>query len=160
MNNDHVIKNENNFNVIGIAIRTTNKAAIENGTIAKLWQQFFVEQILSKIPNKLDNSVIALYYNFENNRDGQYDLLLGARVSSVDEIPVGMLAQHVHAEKRTTFMSEEGPISNIVFDLWKKIWNLEDQGKLDRTYHADYELYDEKSHHPQQAQVEIHIGIK
>lgn len=151
---------EKSFNVIGIAIRTTNKEAIENGTIQKLWQQFFTESISSKIKNKIDNAIIALYYDFESDKNGEYNLLIGVRVSTIDEIPVGMAAKHVFAEKRAVFVSESGPRSHIVFDLWMKIWALEDQNKLDRTYIADYELYDERSQDPQNAQMEIHIGIK
>jgi predicted transcriptional regulator YdeE len=45
-------------------------------------------------------------------------------------------------------------------NLWAKIWSLEDQGELVRSYIADYELYDEQSMDPQNAVVEVHIGIK
>ena len=51
-------------------------------------------------------------------------------------------------------------IGNIVFDTWQKIWDLEDQNKLDRSYSYDYELYDERSNDPVNAQVGVHIGIK
>lgn len=151
---------ENSFNVIGIVIRTTNKAAIVDGTIQKLWQQFFIESILSKIPNKVDNAIVALYYDFENDKNGQYNILIGAKVSSINEVPVGMVAQNVPAQKITVFLSETGPRGSVVLDLWKKIWSLEDQGKLEKTYIADYELYDERSQDPQNVQMEIHIGIK
>ncbi len=159
MNVKHV-EAEKGFDVIGITIRTTNKAAIANGTIGKLWQQFFAESILSQIQNKIDNAVVAVYYDFENDKNGEYNVLIGARVSSVDNIPAGMVAQHVPIQKRTIFISEPGPISQIVFDLWKKIWILEDQNKINRAYTIDYELYDERSQDPQNAQIEIHIGTK
>jgi predicted transcriptional regulator YdeE len=48
MNVSHV-EDEKGFNVIGIAIRTTTKEAIENGTIQKLWQEFFTKSIRYKI---------------------------------------------------------------------------------------------------------------
>jgi hypothetical protein len=38
------------FDVIGIAMRTTNAAAIEQGTIQNLWTTFFTEQVWTKIP--------------------------------------------------------------------------------------------------------------
>lgn len=159
MNVSHV-EAEKGFNVIGIAIRTTNKAAIADGTIQNLWQRFFNESILSKILNKVDNAIVAVYYDFENDKNGEYNVLIGAKVSSIEEIPAGMVAQHVPEQKRIIFMSESGPVSNIVFDLWMKIWALEDQNKLDRNYVADYELYDERCQDPQNAQIAIHIGIK
>lgn len=159
MNINHV-EIEPSFNVIGIAIRTTNKAAIDDGTIQKLWQQFLTESIPSKIPNKVDGAIIALYYGFENDKSGEYNLLLGARVSSIDEIPAGMVAQNVPAQKRAIFLSGSGSVGQVCFELWKKIWVLEGQSELDRAYIADYELYDERSQDPQNGQVAIHIGTK
>lgn len=160
INHPATLVNEQSFNVIGITIRTTNKAAIDELTIQKLWQQFFTESIANKIPNKVDPAIIALYYDFENYKNGQYNILLGARVSSVDNVPAGMVAQHVPAQKTAVFLSETGPVGQVCFELWKKIWIEEDQNKLDRAYIADYELYDERSQDPQNAQITIHIGIR
>lgn len=111
---------------------------------------------MSKIPNKADNAIVAVYYDFENDKNGEYNVLIGAKVSSTREIPEGMVAQHIPEQKRIIFMSESGPVSNIVFDLWIKIWDLEDQNKLYRNYIADYELYDERCQDPQNAQIAIH----
>lgn len=166
--NTNAIHQEPAFNVIGIAIRTTNKAAVEQGSIAKLWQQFFTDQCLSKINNKIDNCIIALYYEFETdknavyleNSNSEYTVLLGVRVSSLDNIAPGLVGQHVAAEKRMTFVSEIGSTQHIIFDLWKKIWTQYKKNQLDRTFKIDYELYDERSHNPEKAQMEIHIGIK
>ena len=43
---------------------------------------------------------------------------------------------------------------------WQQIWKLEDLGKLKRTYQADFELYDQRAQDPQNAQVDIYIGVK
>lgn len=148
------------FDVIGISLRTTNQAAITDGTIGRLWEQFFVNNVLAQIPNKIDNAIIAVYYDFEHDKQSEYTLLIGARVSSLDNVPTGLTALHVPAQKRTVFISEKGFRSSVVVDLWKKIWALEDEGKLDHSYTTDYEVYDERSQDPQNAQVEIHIGTK
>ncbi len=157
--NTTTTQQENDFIVVGITLRTTNKEAFETGTIQKLWQQFFTQQIFDTIPNKINNDIIALYYDFESDKDGQYTLLLGTKVSSIDLIPTGLSAQHVPAENRKIFTSEQGPIIDVVIKLWQNIWNLEDQKKLHRAYQFDYELYDQRSHNPEQAQVAIHIGL-
>lgn len=160
MNNSLHIQNEHGFDVIGIALRTSNKAAIEEGTIQKLWHQFFVEQVASKIPNKVSNSLVALYYDYESDKHGYYTILIGIPVSEITEIPAGLVAQHVQAENRAVFESTQGSVSTIVFDLWQKIWALEDQGSLDRAYTIDYELYDERSGNREDALMEIHIAVK
>jgi predicted transcriptional regulator YdeE len=159
MKNSHAVVDPG-FKVIGITIRTTNIDAINHGSIQKLWQRFFMESIPSRIPNKIDNAIIALYYDFENDKNGHYNLLLGSRVSSIDEIPEGMVAQRVPEQKRIVFISGLGATSHIGIDLWQKIWVLEDQNKITRSYIADYELYDERSQNPEKAQMTIHIGIK
>lgn len=158
--NVNYVEVEAGFNVIGIALRTTNQAAIADGTIQKMWGRFFAESILLAIPNKIDHAILALYYDFESDKSGQYTLLIGARVSSIDEVPAGMIAWRVPAQKRAVFLSEAGPVGKVCFELWQKIWMLEDQNKLDRVYGADYELYDERSQDPHNARVAIHIGIK
>ena len=154
------IEHEPGFNVIGIAIRTSNNAAFSDNSIGNLWQRFFAESVFATIPHKIDHAIVAVYYDFATDRNGEYNLLLGARVSSIDEIPMGMIAYHVPSQKRAIFVSESGPVGQVCFDLWKKIWLLEDENKLNRAYSADYELYDERSKDRQNAQVAIYIGIK
>lgn len=154
------ISNETAFNIIGINIRTTNQAAFEQSSIQKLWKDFFTNDILSKIPNKIDDAIIALYYNYESDKDGAYSLLIGARVSSITKIPKGLTAQHVPAQKTNIFIAQQGSLSNIVLDLWKKIWTQEDDKSLERSYFFDYELYDERCQNPKKATMAIHIGIK
>lgn len=152
--------NENGFDVIGIAIRTTNKDAISKDTITQLWERFFTENALAKIPNKLNDTMVALYYNYENKRDGAYDILVGVPVSSIDQIPEGMIAKHVPAAKRMVLASEVGPVGQVVLDLWKEIWAWEDDNEITRTYEVDYELYDARCRDTQKAQVDVHIGVK
>lgn len=92
-------ENQYSFKVIGIAMRTTNVAAIEQGTIQNLWNTFFAEQVSTRIPNKVDDAIVALYYDYETARNGEYTLLIGARVSSLDDIPAGMVGLEVPEEK-------------------------------------------------------------
>ena len=50
----------NPFNIIGISVRTTNEKEQSTKEIADLWEQFMSKNILSNIPNKVDQ----LYVNF------------------------------------------------------------------------------------------------
>lgn len=157
LNNIHA---EPAFDIIGIVTRTSNRAAFQEGTIQKLWERFIAEQIFNKIPNKQDNAVIALYHDYENNKDGEYSLLIGVRVTSIDNIPAGMVAKHVIGENRALFTTDQGPRTQAVVGEWQKIWKAEAQGELERSYLFDYELYDERSYDPSNAIAEIHIGVK
>lgn len=157
--NTNVIKTEPACIVVGIATRTTNAAEFQGaGVIPSLWQRFFSKDILSKIPHKIDTTIMALYYNFVSDKHGAYDILLGARVSAADNLPEGFVTVHIPEEKRIIFTTEKGSMPHIVIKTWHEIWALEDQKKLNRAYQFDYELYDARSADPANAQVEIHIG--
>lgn len=157
----HVAVAETGFDVIGIVARTSNEKEMQGtGAISNLWQRFFTEQVLAKIPNKSDYGIIALYYDFASDKDGEYSILIGARVTSVAEVPTGMVAVHVPAEEKVCVLSQSGPVQAVVMDAWQQLWAMEDRGEIKRTYKGDYELYDERSLDPLNAQVEIHIGVK
>src|SRR5271156_4119301 len=47
--------------VIGINCRTSNAPEAGPQDIPKLWGRFYGEDIISRIPNKVSNEVIALY---------------------------------------------------------------------------------------------------
>jgi predicted transcriptional regulator YdeE len=115
---------------------------------------------MSNIPNKIDHAMVAVYYDYESDYNGYYNLLLGARVSSLDGVPAGMVACHVPAQKSRVFVSESGQRSRVCVELWQKIWLLEDEHAVSRAYVADYELYDERSKNPHDGRVAICLGIK
>lgn len=158
--NTQIVKIEPEYMVIGISMRTSNQQAMEQGTIQQLWQQLLDQEILFKIPNKVNNSVMALYYDYASDKDGQYTILIGAPVSSLDDIPEGLTGLHVPATKRAIFLSDFGDLSCIVFNLWQKIWKQEEHNEIDRAYKIDYEIYDERSHNPGEALIEIHISVQ
>jgi predicted transcriptional regulator YdeE len=157
----NMLRAEEAFDVIGISARTSNEA-VRNGAqiIGSLWNRLFAENILAQIPNKTDNNLLALYYDYATNKDGEYTVLLGARVSRINEVPGGMTLCHVPAQKCIVITSERGPVSEVVMQAWQNIWDLEDQKQLHRSYIVDYQLHDARSANPADAQVEIHVGIK
>lgn len=148
------------FHVVGIATRTSNKEAFEAGTIGALWQQFVKENVFNKIPHKIDNTILALYYDYENGKDGYYTILIGVRVHSIKDVPKGLIIKEVPAERRKVFTTAQGSQIAVVVGTWQDIWNLESHKKLSRSYVCDYELYDDRSKDSNNAIVEIHIGIK
>ena len=51
------------------------------------------EGIAEKIPNKIDQSILSIYTNYEGDHTQPYDTILGCKVSSLQEIPEGMVGQ-------------------------------------------------------------------
>lgn len=153
---------EAGFTVIGIEARTRNaKERGPDGVIPKQWERFMKENLAAAIPNKSDASIIVVYIDYASDQDGEYTYVLGTRVKSVTEIPSGMVARKVPAGRYAIFTSEKGPVVKIVVETWQKIWNVPKSSPGgDRAYKADYEVYDERAANPQDAQVDVHIGVK
>src|ERR1700679_21054 len=100
-------KTEKAFNVVGITIRTTNKLAVEEGTMSNLWDKCFVEQYLDKIPDKADKDIFAIYYDYENGKDGEYTLLLGCKVTSTKNVPKSMTIKQIPKQRYLNYKAED-----------------------------------------------------
>jgi len=78
------------FSVIGIQVRTNNgKETAAGGAIPRQWERFFKEAIADKIPHKVGSSIYAVYTGYASDRDGEYDFIIGMKVSRVSEVSRG-----------------------------------------------------------------------
>jgi predicted transcriptional regulator YdeE len=150
------------FTVVGIAARTSNaKEMTADGVIGKQWMRLFQEGLIGKIPNKADASIVAVYTDYASDRNGEYTYVLGARVTSDAEVPAGMVAKKIPGGKFAVFTSEKGSAPQVVPATWMKINSLPKTAVgADRTYGADYEIYDERARDPQNLQMDVYVGIK
>ena len=149
------------FLVIGIEARTTNaKEATADGTVPKQWQKFFQEGILAKIPNRAGSNIYALYTDYASDRNGEYSFVIGAIVKNGTAAPVGMVAKQIAGGQFAVVPSDKGPLPKVVPAAWQAVWKMEDDGKLKRAYRTDFEIYDKRSQDPQNAQVDIYVGLK
>jgi predicted transcriptional regulator YdeE len=153
---------EAGFSVIGIAERTTNaKEMSGEGVIGTQWGRFMQDNLLAQIPNKADTSIIAVITDYASDKDGEYSHLIGARVTSTASMPAGMVVKKVPAGKYAIFTSEKGPVAQVVVGTWQRIWAQPKSAPGgNRAYKADYEVYDERAVDPQNAQMDVHVGIK
>src|SRR5580704_10918765 len=151
------------FSVIGIQVRTSNaKEFTGGGTIAKQWDRFFREGIASKIPNKVDSTIYAIYTNYASDHNGEYDFIIGMKVSSVSDVPQGTVAMQVPSGRFAVITSAKGPVAQVVPQAWQRVYSLDDNKQLGgaRAYKADFELYDQRSQNPQDSQVDLYVGLK
>jgi predicted transcriptional regulator YdeE len=123
------------FNIIGIAVRTTNANGQSGTDIPALWDQFISEGIADKVPDKVDNTVYSVYTEYEGDFTKPYTTVLGCKVSNLDTIPEGM--KGITIEKGTYIKYTTK--ADKVFEEWTNIWNSD----LPRAYTADYEVYGE-----------------
>jgi predicted transcriptional regulator YdeE len=150
------------FTVVGVTARTNNANEMTPaGAIGKLWGRLMQENLLGKIPNRADENIVAVYTDYASDKDGDYTYILGAKVSRDAELPAGMIATQIMTGKYAVFTSERGPSSKVVPETWQKINNLpKTVPGGDRTYKSDFEVYDERARNPQDAVVDVYIGIR
>jgi predicted transcriptional regulator YdeE len=156
------IVQEPGFTVVGIAARTSNaKEKSGQSVIGKQWDRFMKGGLLGKIHNRVDSNILAVYTDYQNDANGAYTFILGARVSATDSIPSEMVVKKVPAGKYAIFTTDRGPVQKVVPETWAHIWSLPKSAPGgDRAYRADFELYDHRASDPQNAQADIYIGIK
>lgn len=142
--------------IIGLSIRTVNGHGQAEKDIGGLWQRFMGEGIMSKIPNIISHDICAIYTNYEGDYTQPYDMILGCKVSSLDEIPEGMVGQSFAGGSYAHVQAKGKLADGVVVNAWHGIWNSD----LDRTYTADFEIYGEKAQNPEDAEVDIFIAIK
>lgn len=143
------------FKIIGIAVRTKNHSEQTAKDIGGLWDKFFSEQIIEKIPNKLDRDIYALYTNYEGDHNQPYDTIIGCKVSSLDEIPEGMVGQSFEASNYRKTIAKGDLTQGLLYQSWKDIW----AENWERTYAVDFERYGEKASNPKDAEVEIFVSV-
>jgi predicted transcriptional regulator YdeE len=158
------IVNQESFQVIGISASTNNaNESGPGGIIGKLWQQFVTQGLLNKIPDRVDQSIIAVYTDYASDANGEYTFVLGAKVKPAPNpvVPEGMVVRTVPAGKYAVFTSQRGPVAKVVVETWKQIWAyFQSPANGQRVCRADFEVYDQRAADPNNSQVEIYVGVK
>ena len=143
------------FNIIGISVRTSNSNGQALKDITTLWSRLMSEDLINQIPNKIDNTIYSLYTEYEGDHTQPYTTILGCRVTHLEDVPKGMTGQYFESGKYTKRLAKGDLNKGVVANEWFKIW----ESDLDRTYVADFEIYDEKARDPANAEVTIFVGI-
>lgn len=140
--------------IIGIAIRTDNSAEGLK-KISALWQKFYQEKILDKIPDKVSDEIYAIYTDYEGDHTKPYKFILGAKVFDFDNIPTGMIS-HVIPEQQYAVFNAFGEMPQALIDEWKKVWKSD----VKRKFSSDFEIHNEDSNQGEDSEVEIYISVK
>ena len=142
------------FKIIGIAVRTANANGKAMTDIGKLWEDFFSKNISSLIPNKTGNDIINLYTDYETDHTSEYLTILGHKVSSLEQIPKGMIGKDIPKSRYALFKSK-GKLPDVVVRTWSEIYAT----PLKRNYKVDFDVYREQARDPNNATVETFVSI-
>tara|TARA_R110000850_G_scaffold264337_1_gene393404 strand:- start:47 stop:520 length:474 start_codon:yes stop_codon:yes gene_type:complete len=144
------------FNIIGISIRTTNENGQASKEIAELWRKFMSENILTKIPNKVNNDIYSLYTDYESDHTSHYTAILGCKVEYLKDIPNGMVGKSINGGAYAKTTAKGDLMQGLIVNHWSKIFEMQ----LDRVYDTDFEVFGEKAQNTSDAEVDFYVGIK
>ncbi len=83
------------FHVIGIFVRTTNVNNKALKDIGDLFGNFVRQNIIEKIPNKMTEDIYCVYTDYETDFNGPYTTIIGCKVSSLNDIPTGLIGKTI-----------------------------------------------------------------
>jgi predicted transcriptional regulator YdeE len=139
--------------VIGLKIRTSNDHHHQDGP--PLWERFQTEHIAAKIPNKLNDKILAVYTDYESDYTKPYSYLVGCEVASLNEIPMGLAGIKIPPQQYAVF-SAEGPFPQSMIQTWQQIWASD----IERTYSVDFEIYSAHFNPQHPLDINIYIAVK
>lgn len=143
------------FTVVGISARIANDG--DAGTeVEAIWGRFWGEDIRNKVPNSASEDIYAVYFDYESDHTGAYNLLTGMAVNSLDDVPEGFQSIEVPEGTYQEYISN-GKMPEAIVKTWMEIWA--DQG-LNRAFRVDYTVHGEKYFDGDNAQVETYISLK
>jgi len=143
------------FNVIGIYVRTTNENGKAKEDIEALWGRFMSENLALKIPSILDETIYAVYTDYEGDHNKPYTTILGFKVANLDYVPDGMLGKRIATSTYDKFTAKGDLTGPAIIEQWEKIWGMD----LNRKYTSDFETYGKKAVEPTNGEAEIFIAV-
>ncbi|MDG1803633.1 GyrI-like domain-containing protein [Flavicella sp.] len=142
--------------IVGIETRTSNHAGKAEVQIPKLWQEFMQTQSLKELAHKKNETIYALYTDYESDHNGNYTMVLGHEVSNLDKIPEELSVKIVPKAQYKKFTAKGDLTKDAVINTWRKIWNT----NLNRRYTTDIEIYDEKAMNPTNGEASIYVAVQ
>ncbi|WNJ19086.1 GyrI-like domain-containing protein [Pontibacter sp. G13] len=144
------------FRLIGLTLegKTTNQDNQSAVDCGNLWQRFEQAQIFSQIPNKLNDAILAVYYDYDGDETQPFSYMIGCQVSDEALVPEGLNELKIPAQ---TYQKVEakGALPACIGAAWVGIWN----SQPDRAFGYDFEVYDERSKDWSQAEVDIFLSM-
>lgn len=154
MNNTDPLRS---IHLAGIALpfKTINKNGQSMKDGGDLWTRFEKEKIADKIPNKLSNDVIAVYYEYEGDHTKPFSYFIGCKVKRGTDVPKGLDTLTIPAGNYQK-ITAKGEMPDCIANKWREIW----QSDILRAYKTDFEVYDERSRDWSDAEVDIYLSVE
>ncbi|WP_256760459.1 GyrI-like domain-containing protein [Cohnella sp. WQ 127256] len=132
------------------------------GKIGKLFEKFHSPNIGGQLAvHLLQPGHYSCYFNYEQGDAGQYEVLIAAHVREAlqDQHLESISTFKVPSAKYAVFVTERGPIIEVVQRAWGDIWQWSQQPGNKRAFTGDFEYYGPNID-PNDGQAEIYIAIR
>jgi len=147
----------NEINLIGLSLKakTINANGQSSIDCGDLWQKFEKENYAGKIPNKLNDEILAVYHQYEGDHTQPFCYFIGCKVKADTKIPEGMDSLII-SKGSYQKINSAGKMPDCLINTWREIWS----SNIPRSYQIDFEVYDERSKDWSNAEVDFFISIK
>lgn len=150
--------------LVGITARTNNALEM-NASTAKIGatiQQYFQNSVSEKIARRKTPGVTyCVYTEYESDVTGDYTYFIGEEVESFEDVSVDLKQLSIANQRYIKFTTEPGSMPEVCIKAWHKIWSMSPETLGgERSYIADFEVYDERASDLTQAVLDIYIGVK
>ena len=125
-----------------------------NKQIGVLWEQFWKNDLSTKINNRFNNTIYAIYHDYEGNYNQPYTITIGYPINKIEDLQNDLKVVVIPQQNYHVFTTN-GTLPESIIKTWKKIW----QTNLQRSYTFDFEIYDERAQNPQDAIVDIYVAV-
>lgn len=142
--------------ITGLGVRTCNREQQSAGDIARLWEQFWNEDVINRIPDKAGNDIYCIYTEYEGDFMQPYTTLIGCAVDKHSAVlPAGMKSVTISGGKYMKLTARGRLADGVVIREWSKVW----ESDLARAYLGDFEVYP-AGIDMDNAEIDIFVGVK
>ena len=149
--------------IVGIKVRTNNQREMDplKGRILPCLQKYFHQNLAVQIPNRVNpGTTYCIYTDYESDHQGDYTYFVGEEVSSFENVPLSLETTTIPQQKYIKFTNGPGAMPDVVRKPWMQIWQMSSKEMGgDRSYLADFEIYDERAQDHQNIVLDIYIGV-
>jgi AraC family transcriptional regulator len=155
---EYEIVSKESFPVIGVELKTTTQDGKNFVEIPQFWGKVLEAGQLDRIPDrKSHGTVLGICMDFDP--PGRFSYIIGAEVSCTKNVPDDMVCKTIPAAEYAVFTARGKMPDSIQYTV-KYIYNeWLPNSKYQRADSADFELYDERCHDEESAEVDIYVPI-
>lgn len=140
--------------IYGVATRTKNSNEMNPQTakIGSIWKKF---DSAVEVNYKDGERVYGVYYNFESDANGEFDVLAGYETSNINFDSVKIQNGKYLVFPKTFEETDDNTRVEAIIETWGKVWEYfsNENSQYKRIYKTDFEYY------KGQNEIEIYISI-